>query len=247
MTYKFFDSICFAGRKTVPSINIDSSLDSVKMMLKSVNIEKALFCPFESTENGSIYYNTAVFEKWENDGYFVPAFHLIPNPGESLDGPAYFEKFVKKNNPAIIYIFPNMYGHSINLENVSDYFDTADKFNIPVRIPSDSVSDKELSLIASEYKSIPFIISDMGFSSNINLPLMMKNHKNILTDTTFFPAFGIENLVNIFGSERIVFASKAPELSPAAPAGRIIMSGLKDEDKENIAYKNLERLTGRKM
>ena len=247
MELKFFDSICFVGKKTIPTPNIDSSASAVKAMLGSVNIKKALLCPFESTENGSIYYNDDVFEKWEDDGFFIPGFHLIPNPGESLEGPSYFEKFVKSKRPAVVYMFPNLYGYSVCLENVCDYFDTADMFKLPVRIPSGSISDKELSAIAGKYKNIPFIISDMGFSANINIPLVMKRNENILTDTTFYPAGGIEYLVGKFGSERIVFSSKAPELSPAAPAGRIIMSGLKDEEKENIAYKNLERLTGRKL
>ena len=245
MEFKFFDSICHAGKKTIPVPNIDYSASAVKELLRSVNVNKALFCPFESTEHGSIYFNEKVFEDWQNNDFFIPAFHLILNPGEALDGPGYFERFVEKFRPAIIYMFPNLYNYQVTVEKVCDYFDTADKAGIPVRIPSGSVTEKELSLLADTYKNITFIISDMGYSANINIPSVFKKHGNIYIDTTFSPAGGIEYIASEFGSERIVFASKAPEFSPAAPAGRIIMSGLTDGEKENVAYKNLERLTGR--
>ncbi len=243
MQYNFFDMNCSIGGKHVLVPGVCYSKDSVRKTLESINVKRAfcahngavLSCDFES--------NRILKNEIENDGFFLPSYTLIINNGKEKAVES-FEKILKEDNVKLMNINNSVQGYSLDLFTMSDYFDVMNSLSVCVNIPCSCVSDGWLNEVLSNYKNMNIILNNYGFTNRINVRKLMKTHNNLVLDTTYGITEGIESIVNEFGSERIVFASYAPETSSLGFAGRVILSSLSREDKDNIAYKNAQRLTG---
>lgn len=246
MEFKFVDCMCSFGRKHVPVANIDYSKDGVKKMLQSVNVKKAFCTHYGALASGEFSYNRIIKEETGDDDFFVPSYTFMINYAE--ENPCEnFEKIMIEDNVKMVNMNPASHRFSTDMYAVSDYFDVMDKLKTVITIPAPSVTTDKISELLKVYKNINIIITNMGFSSNIDYNKLMKDYENIAVDTSFTPIDGIETIVNKFGSERVVFSSYAPETAPEGYVGRIILSSLKREDKDNIAYKNILRMVGEEL
>ena len=246
MEYKFVDCMCSFGRKQVPVANIDYSKDGVKKMLESVNVKRAFASHYGALASGDFAYNRIIKEEIADDNFFIPSYTFMINYAE--ENPCEkFEKIMIEDNVKMVNMNPSAHKFSMDLYSVSDYFDVMDKLKTVITIPNTSVTTNQLSEILKVYKNINIIITNLGFSLNVDHDKLMKDYKNIAIDTSFTPIDGIETVVKKFGSERVVFSSYAPEIAPQGYAGRIILSSLNRCDKDNIAYKNILGMTGEEL
>ena len=243
MEYSFFDMNCSIGGKNVLVPGVCYEKDSVKKTLESINVKRA-FCSHNGAAlNGDFESNRILNKEIGNDQFFLPSYTLIVNNGKE-NAVEEFEKILKEDNVKLMNINNLIQGYSLDLFTMSDYFDVMDSLSLCVNIPFGCVSDGWLDEVLSCYKNMNIILNSYGFTNRINVRKLMKKHNNFILDTTYGITEGIESIVNEFGSERIVFASYAPETSPLGFAGRVILSSLSREAKDNIAYKNAQRLTG---
>ncbi len=246
MEFKFVDCMCSLGRKHVPVAKIDYSKDGVKKMLLSVNVKKAFCTHYGALTSGDFAYNRIMKDVIGDDDFFTPSYTFMINYAE--ENPCEkFEKIMLEDNVKMVNMNPSLHRFSMDMYAVSDYFDVMDKLKTVITIPASSVTTSQISELLKVYKNINIIITNMGFSSNVDHDKLMKDYENIAIDTSFIPIDGIETIVNKFGSQRVVFSSYAPETAPEGYAGRIILSSLNREDKDNIAYKNILRMVGEEL
>lgn len=246
MEFKFVDCMCFIGKKHIPVPKIDYSKDSVKKMLKSVNVEKAFVSHYGALSAGEFSYNRIIKEETGDDNFFIPSYTFMINYAE--ENPVYnFEKIMSEDNVKMVNMNPSVHRFSMDVYAVSDYFDVMDKLKTVITIPASSVTTNQISELLKVYKNINIILTNIGFSSNVDYNKLMNDYENIAVDTGFTPIDGIETITKKYGSGRIVFSSYAPETAPEGYAGRIILSSLSREDKDNIAYKNILRMTGEEL
>ena len=246
MEFKFVDCMCFIGKKHIPVAKIDYSKDGVKKMLRSLNVKKAFVSHYGALSAGEFSYNRIIKEEIGDDNFFIPSYTFMINYAE--ENPVLnFEKIMVEDNVKMVNMNPSLHRFSMDMYEISDYFDVLDKLKTVITIPASSVTTNQISEILKVYKNINIILTNTGFSANVNYNKLFKDYENIAIDTGFTPIDGIETTVKKFGSERIVFSSYAPETAPEGYAGRIILSSLSREDKDNIAYKNILRMTGEEL
>ena len=246
MEFKFVDCMCFIGKKHIPVAKIDYSKDGVKKMLRSLNVKKAFVSHYGALSAGEFSYNRIIKEEIGDDNFFIPSYTFMINYAE--ENPVLnFETIMVEDNVKMVNMNPSLHRFSMDMYEISDYFDILDKLKTVITIPASSVTTNHISEILKVYKNINIILTNTGFSANVNYNKLIKDYENIAIDTGFTPIDGIETTVKKFGSERIVFSSYAPETAPEGYAGRIILSSLSREDKDNIAYKNILRMTGEEL
>ena len=246
MEFKFIDCMCSIGKKHVAIPGVEYSKDGVKKMLQSVNVKKAFCSHYGALSSGSFSHNRIIKESIGDDDFFIPSYTFMINYAE--ENPCEkFEKIMIEDNVKMVNMNPSAHKFSMDIYSVSDYFDVMDKLKTVITIPNTSVTTNQLSEILKVYKNINIIITNLGFSLNVDHDKLMKDYKNIAVDTSFTPIDGIETVVKKFGSERVVFSSYTPEIAPEGYAGRIILSSLNRCDKDNIAYKNISRMVGEEL
>jgi hypothetical protein len=176
---------------------------------------------------------------------------------EYLSNPFEFEKKLLnriREGFKLLRLFPKSHKYPYDMRLLKGIYEILDNYSFPVMISLEEIDitgDKYIEWgnvleIANKYENIPLII-DGGNSKelmfNSYIFLLLKNSTNIYLNThNLFGINQIEDLVDIAGSERLIFDSYFPFYEAAISIERIKKASLPDEDKQNIAMNNIERL-----
>ena len=119
---------------------------------------------------------------------------------------------------------------------------------------------KQLDITGNKYFDIDVL--EKVLQENTDMPLILETTlKQCMFSRFYFPLLErfknlylevsslllydqIEHYVEKFGSERLIFDTNHPNLPMEINTARIILSDISDADKENIAYKNLDKIMG---
>lgn len=115
--------------------------------------------------------------------------------------------------------------------------------NIPLYL-SPAYGWEYIFAVMKEFPALRIIITNYGLwgSDGFFYPLV-NAYKNVYVDTSDFQEIrGIEAFVNKFGSERMLFGTNYPMDNMGGPLSTLIGAKISQNDKENIAHRNMERL-----
>ena len=116
---------------------------------------------------------------------------------------------------------------------------------IPVYLSPDC-GWEEIFGIMKEFPALTAIVTNYGLwgSDGYVYPLA-KAYENLYFDTSDFQeTSGIEAFVNRFGSDKLLFGTNFPMDNMGGPMATLLGANIPLEDKEKIAYGNIERLLG---
>lgn len=99
--------------------------------------------------------------------------------------------------------------------------------------------------MAQAYPHIPIILLRYGLNESRVIMPLLKYTKNVYFDmSTMLDCGQIEEIVERYGSERLLFGSGLPAYVPAGALGLLLYAEISEADRENIAHANFERLKG---
>ena len=142
---------------------------------------------------------------------------------------------VRANPKANRYMFDKI--------TMGDVADMLTEKKIPVYLSPDNGWEQVFGIM-KEFPDLTAIITNYGLwgSDGYVYPLI-KAYKNLYIDSSDFQeVIGIKTFVNTFGSEKMLFGTNYPMDNMGGPLAALIGSGIKAEDMENIAHRNIERL-----
>lgn len=230
-----------------------SEADGLLAEMDRLEISKALVFHSITWQDDINSGNTAVVNavKGHTDR-LVPVMALTPLIEEEFGGRQAVIDFIRNNHIGAVRLFPMDHNFTFDLWSVDRLFSVLDELNMLVLIEGRGLSGSidtyysQLYELAREYKNIDFVFLTVGYRNLRTIYGLFDKCTNIHIDTSTFITFrGIEDTVRHYGSERILFGSRMPFLEAGVSVGRLVYSGLKPADKENIAYRNAQRLLGR--
>lgn len=131
---------------------------------------------------------------------------------------------------------------------LSAELEAAQRFDIPVFY---HVSGKENTMeyaadVLSAYSSLRMVLSfaDEWPNTRKIYPLLLAFPGLCVCLSEFVWMGGIEDFCNRFGSERLLYSSSFPTRYPGGSMLMLKNAEITQQDKDNIAYRNLERLIG---
>ena len=98
--------------------------------------------------------------------------------------------------------------------------------------------------VLKEFQELTVVLVNIGWwpSARLVYPLL-KVYKNVYFETGDFSMLhGYEEVCRKFGSERMLFGTNFPTNSMAGSIYSLMSAKIPEEDRENIAHKNLERI-----
>ena len=224
------------------SVLYDATLEYIMKMNEAAGIEKMFCSTFSSVlsceevekENELLYelsQKTECLYQWvviepRNENTFLQA-----------------EKMLESPKCVGIKLHPPMHGYSL-WEFGDKIFSFAEKHKAVVLIHPEESPDYILPF-ADKYPDVTFIMAHMGSfgeESYANAIGFAKN-RNVYADTSGSASTKnkvVEYVVGRVGSERILFGTDT--YAPGFQKGRIEYALISDADKENILWKNAERL-----
>jgi predicted TIM-barrel fold metal-dependent hydrolase len=180
------------------------------------------------------------------------SFVLVPDAYFTMD----FEKYIKSclnSKVRLFRLFPKSQLFNVNDYYMKKIFKVLSYYRIPLMIDL-----KQLDITGNKY----FAINDLKniLSENKELPIIFECSLKQLMFARFFYPFleeyqnfyieisnlflidQIENIVERFGSKRLIFGTNYPNLEIEFSVNRILMSDLDSTAKENIAYSNIDSI-----
>ena len=193
--------------------------------------------------------NDFLYDEIKDNDNLIGAMVLTPLINTEFGGKEKVLSFMREKRIGAVRLYPIDHNYLLDVWNVQELFELTSEQSIPVlldmRQHSGDLSSQydKIYSIALQYPRTPLILLTAGYRHlRITLKLMEKC-PNISLDTSTFIAFrGIEEVVRLFSSKRILFGSRMPFIEGGVSIGRIIYADISEADKENIAYKNAMNL-----
>lgn len=183
-------------------------------------------------------------EKWKN--FYTPGIHIHPNyVKESIEE----INFMHNNNVNLIgELVPYYNGWQKYYDkNMHTIYEQINYFKMIISLHTDNNTDMDnLEKAVSLFKNIKFIAAHPNqnklYSKHIDLLNKYDNYYLDLSGTGLFRYGMLKNLINKTSSEKIIFGTDFPICNPKMYVEAVLFENLKDNDLENIMYKNSEKL-----
>lgn len=193
---------------------------------------------FWSPEKGNLLIKQ-VSEK--SSGRIKPCYILQPNLGNS-GVPSEMELYVrlKKEKPVAVRLYPNSKQFRADHFYCGELLEIINELKLPVIFEADQTPAYEyLPVLAKSYSRIKFIILRRGFRESGYIIPLLKKLNNVYFDTSIMVDTGIiEEIVNKYGSERLLFGSGLPFFPPEGALSLILYARIGNKDRENILFGN---------
>ena len=214
-------------------------LDYVESVYRSVGVTHAGICTFASV----VYHPECVVEENEyihrllDEKKWVYQWVVVdPRQKETY---AQAERMLQHPKVLGIKIHPDFHGYSI-LDHGDEVFSFADRHRTVVLMHPQHIP--QMPRFANKYPDMKLIIAHIGSFEHVDA-IAQAVHGNIYTDTSGSTSVCnniIEYAVDRVGSEKILFGTDT--YSFGCQFGRIALSELSHEDKENILWRNAAQM-----
>ncbi len=213
--------------------------DFMEKMYRNANISQVGFSTFASVNKYTeciIEENTYLYNLTKEKDFVYQWVVIDPRRAETYKQA---EKLLSKPKTLGIKIHPDYHGYSI-LDYADEIFSFANKHKATVLMHPQHI--EKMPVFADKYPDMKLIIAHLGSKEHVDA-IANARHGNIYTDTSGSASCRnniLEYAVERVGSENILFGTDTYAL--AFQFGRVALSGLSLQDKENILWKNAVRL-----
>lgn len=248
LNIEFFDSNAFIGQ---PLLGVRYAASSSRELLREMDdngISKALVWHIVQHDYSPKIGNEITSNEISESSRLYGVWTLLPPNIDDVICDDFISK-MKKNRIAALRIFPEHHGFEFDEIVFGKFIHEIVERKVPLilSLPNkfiDGVSWQFINELMKAFPELTCIICNINrFYDRYTYPLL-ENYPNIYLETSLasIRARALENLVNRFGSGRLVFGSGYPLGYPQAPMLQLIHAEISDEDKKQIASSNLEKI-----
>jgi len=240
---KIFDSNILVGRKTVKDYSYIDNENQLIDIMDEYEISKALIIHAEQRNSHPDYGNQIAvdFSKSER---VEKVFAILPTVTNEFSYNVF--DFMRNNKIKAVTCFPKYMYFLLNKVSMGKTMDEIVERNIPIILSLYGEVDwNDVYNFMRDYPKATVILKDLqDWSQNRYYYPLLAQYENFHMETNKISlvAGGIEDCVKLFGSERFIYGSAYPRCYISASKMDLLHANIKEEERENIAYNNLENL-----
>lgn len=240
---EFFDCEATFGHRGFKRENMPTTKEEMLSKFERYGIDSALM-RYEFANNGiQRLGNLELCEAIKNDKNLFPMWYVMPHHTGEFPAPEELIKLMNENNVKAVSLQHE--GYTVGEWTCGELFDALAKHKIPVLVPLSRIPNGYAGLyeLLKNHSDLRVILTGVGYTCMRDVYPLISMFPNLYISTSTYKAYeGIEDTVERFGAERLIFGSGMPELSGAASVALITYARISDEDKEKIASGNLKKL-----
>ncbi|MCD6360434.1 MAG: amidohydrolase family protein [Armatimonadetes bacterium] len=142
-----------------------------------------------------------------------------------------------------VRIFPAKHSWRLTDWGSGALFEALNDQRVPVFVDFGETDWDELYWLAAAHPDMPVVLMGSYYRVARYLYPLMERCPNFHIEANTYGAFrGIEDVVEVFGAERLLFGTGLPDLEPGAPIAQITYAEVSDADKALMASGNLLRI-----
>lgn len=180
-------------------------------------------------------------------GRIKACYVLEPNLGTTeMPGRDELARKLEVDRPAAVKLYPRSNNYVLDGFYCGELLELLNRYEMPVFLDSNEAPDyKDIPGLAMAYPNIKFVILRTSIKKSRNTIPLLSKLENVYFDMSVMIDTGlIEEIVDRFGSEKLLFGSGMPFYVPAGALSMIIYSRIDKKHRENILFRNWERIEG---
>ncbi len=209
---------------------------------------KGIWCSPHSDLFDPLSLNKEIEEMMDKYPDFVRGYYgFNPNYSESYQ----VEDVLKHAGYIGFKTLPDYYRTPIDDERYQKLFALADDLSLVLLVHTWGYSQyndvDDMKKIADRYPNIQLIMGHSAPNRLDDSVALAKAKKNVYLDLCDIHRHSgiVAKMVNAVGSEKVLFGTDLPWYDPNYCLGSVLYAAITDEDRDNIFYKNSERITRR--
>ena len=173
-----------------------------------------------------------------------PCYVALPPTTGEIAPPAEFARAVKANHGAV-RVCPSDHQWRLTDWCAGRLLEALEAEGIPILVAMQQTSFDDIAAVLERYSGLSIIVMDTSYRINRTIyPLFARYPKLRLEIHSYQIPWGIEDVTERFGPERLVFGTGLPESDGGGPISQVIYSPLPEEQRALIAGGNLRRMLG---
>ena len=243
----FFDSGASIGISRSPHPHSFTDVGGLIGKMDSYGIKKAMVYHLVARESNAAEGNKLLMDEIKGHDALYPVWAVMPHHTGEFDHPEKLVMRMKESGIKAVRMFPDRGYHNFNIakRNCGELFSVLENCGVPVflELDTDFVDWDSIDNACGYHPNLKLVLCGLDYSVDRNLYPILSLHKNVYLETYRYKThYGIEEISLKFGASRLVFGSGMPLFSGAAAVSMINYAHISDNEKEMIAYGNLESI-----
>ncbi len=239
---KFIDADCHLGMPAVPG-DKPWQTEKILELMDRCRIEKAIACHEVALQGEMMPGNLLMAEEAAKNDRFLPQWCIMPNAFGEFMEPEELNRAMKTHGVSTLRIAPKTFKHTMQRQSMGKFMDMAAQCRIQVFFSYDQAIGDELYDLCSTYPDVTFVVTDTAYALNRWLGPVLDNCRNLYVATGNYVVHrGLKTFCDYYGAEKLLFTTGVPNGSATAAVSLIALSELSMEQKEQIAYGNIQNL-----
>ncbi len=173
-----------------------------------------------------------------------PCYVGLPGATGELPPPAEFAAHIRERHGAV-RLFPVNQQWDFTHWGAGDLLEALDAHAVPTLIDMQQTNWAQIADILPRYQQLPLIILGTSYRITRHIYPLFEKHDNLyLESNTFQTTWGIEDVCERFGAERLIFGTGLPEMEGGGALVQLAYNCLTDAETALIAGDNLRNLLG---
>lgn len=173
-----------------------------------------------------------------------PCYVGLPGATGELPPPGEFAAHVREQHGAV-RLFPASQAWNFTHWGAGDLLEALDARAVPTLIDMQQTNWDQIADVVARYEQLPLIVLGTSYRIIRNIYPLFEQYDNLyLESNTFQTVWGIEDVCERFGAERLIFGTGLPEMEGGGALAQLTYNGLTDAQTALIAGDNLRNLLG---
>lgn len=225
-------------------VDIAKTADELISEMDRVGIERAVVWHRAQYDHDATVGNKKLIESIKgHESRLIPSWTILPDITDREYAPNIFFDNMKKNGVRALRAYPEQDRYFLCDVTMGEQLSLISEMKIPLYL-SPMFGFEMIYKVLSEFPELTVIMSNIGWwpSARFVWPLIQR-YPNFYFETGDFSQLrGIEEVCEKFGSERMLYGSNFPTNAMSGSIYTLMQAKISDEDRENIAHRNMERL-----
>jgi predicted TIM-barrel fold metal-dependent hydrolase len=240
-----FDANCAVGPWPTDRPAYETA-DELSSVMERLGIERALVSHTLGQTYDPPRANQILMDEIAGHERLLPCWTLLPlSCGEMGTLETLLERMAGSGVRAVRF-YPRDHQYELDEWQCGELLDGLSERRYVVLLDVDQTNWGEIERVCRTYPGLSLVLTQTGYRQMRRLMALMARYPNVYCDLSTFCVFlGVEEVLERFGSRRLLFGTGLPLRDPGGPIARVSYVRAAEADVTAIAHGTLEWMLGR--
>ena len=237
-----FDTNCAVGTWPTDRVAYET-VDELLSEMDRLGIDRALVSHTLGQHLDPPQANRILMRELAGHDRLLPCWTLLPLSCGEMGTLAELLEELAAADVRAVRLYPRAHSYSLDEWQCDDLLRALSRRRYVVLMDIEQSSWSEVEGVCRTCPDLSLVLTQTGYRQLRFLFAVMMRHSNLYCDLSNFTTFlGVEDVLEKFGSSRLLFGTGLPSCDPGGPIARVCYTDALESDIVAIAHGNLERL-----